>query len=394
MVAAPGRFTDVDEVLERTRRLTEQYEQELRASLPSGATIFDAHVHVGRDIDGMVAPREELVEFLRRSGAERGFAFCMDEPDREPAFRAANDRTLEAAARSEGMIVPFVRLDLSSGPVEEATRCLDLGARGIKLHPRAQRFLLDDQRLEPIFALAAERRVPILIHGGRGLPPIADHLRVLHDAYPEGSLIIAHAGIADLAALSECFAGRQGVYFDTSVWSPIDLMDMYARISPGQVVYASDYPYGQQPGSLLLALRTAQLAGLTEEEIRDMLGRAAARIADNEEPAPLTAPRGPQRLDQPLTFARIHHYLAMATPLLWTRQADTIGVLGLALNTCAERDGYVEERERIAELLDTARDLWRTLPEAKDEAEARGLTRATFRLIHIADILTLTVGAD
>ena len=63
----------------------------------------------------------------------------------------------------------------------------------------------------------------------------------------------------------------------------------------------------------------------------------------------------------------------MATPLLWTRQADTIGVLGLALNTCAERDGYVEERERIAELLDTARDLWRTLPEAEDEAEARGL---------------------
>ena len=372
----------------------ERYEEELRASLPTGASIFDAHVHVGRDIDGMVAPREELVEFLRRSGAERAFAFCMDEPDREPSFTAANDRTLQAAERSEGLLVPFVRLDLASEPVEEATRCLDKGARGIKLHPRAQRFLLDDQRLEPIFALAAERRVPILIHGGRGLPPIAKHLRRLHDAYPEGSLIIAHAGIADLAALSECFAGRQGVYFDTSVWSPIDLMDMYARISPGQVVYASDYPYGQQPGSLLLALRTAQLAGLTEDEIRDMLGRSAARIADGEKPAPLTAPRGPGRLDQPLTFARIHHYLAMAIPLLWTRQTDTIGVLGLALNTCAEQDGHIEERERIAELVDTARDLWRTLPEAEDESEARGLTRATFRLIHIADILTLTVGAD
>jgi hypothetical protein len=84
----------------------------------------------------------------------------------------------------------------------------------------------------------------------------------------------------------------------------------------------------------------------------------------------------------------------MAIPLLWTRQADTIGVLGLALNTCAERDGYVAERERIAELVDAASDLWRTLPEARDESEARGLTRATFRLIHIADILTLTVGAD
>ena len=135
--------------------------------------------------------------------------------------------------------------------------------------------------------------------------------------------------------------GRPRVYFDTSVWSAIDLLDMFGRVAPGQVLYASDYPYGQQPGALLLALRTAMSAGLSEEEVRDMLGRSAARIADDEEPTPLVEPRGPRRFDQPLTFARIHHYLAMATPLLWTRQADTIGVLGLALNACAERDGYV-----------------------------------------------------
>src|SRR4029453_2036248 len=84
------------------------------------------------------------------------------------------------------------------------------GARGIKLHPRAQRFLLDDQRLEPIFALAAERRVPILIHGGRGLPPIAAHLRRLHAASPGGALILAQGGIAALPALAERFAGKAG----------------------------------------------------------------------------------------------------------------------------------------------------------------------------------------
>jgi predicted TIM-barrel fold metal-dependent hydrolase len=381
----------VEAVLERARGLVELYEEEARGLLPSGTTLFDAHVHVGRDIDGMVAPYEDLVAFLERWDVERAFAFCMDEPDREPAFRAANDRTLEAAERSKGLLVPFARLDLAATPIEEATRALDAGARGIKLHPRAQGFLLDDQRLEPVFALAAERAVPILIHGGRGLPPIAAHLRKLHEAYPEASLIIAHAGIADLAALSQCFAGRPGVYFDTSVWSPIDLLDMFARISPGQVLYASDYPYGQQPGSLLIALRTALVAGLSEEELRAMLGASAARIAEGDSPAPLTEPRGPRRLEQPLTFARIHHYLAMATPLLWTRQSDTIGVLGLALNACAERDGHVEERERIAELLATARDLWRTLPEAEDEVEVRTLSRATFRLLHIADILTLTL---
>ena len=96
-------------------------------------------------------------------------------------------------------MIPFVRLDLNEEPIAEAERCLDRGARGIKLHPRAQKFALDDERLAPVFAIAAERRVPILIHGGRGLPPIADNLARLVDAYPAAQLIIAHAGIADLS---------------------------------------------------------------------------------------------------------------------------------------------------------------------------------------------------
>ncbi len=78
--------------------------------------------------------------------------FCLDEHDREPAFTGPNDRTLAHAERSQGRLVPFVRLDLTAQPLEEARRCLDLGARGIKLHPRAQAFALSDERLQPIFA--------------------------------------------------------------------------------------------------------------------------------------------------------------------------------------------------------------------------------------------------
>jgi predicted TIM-barrel fold metal-dependent hydrolase len=381
----------VEEAVERARRLLSGYDEELRRVIPEGAELFDAHVHVGRDIDGFVAPYDELMSFLGRYGVGRAFAFCMDEPDREPAFRAANDRTLAAAERSGGTLIPFVRLDLAEEPIEEATRCLDLGARGIKLHPRSQGFLLNDERLAPVFALAAERRVPILIHGGRGLPPISDHLERLVDAYPEAQLIIAHGGIADLADLSEAFGGRAGVFFDTSVWSPIDLLDMFQRVSPEQVLYASDYPYGQQPGSFFISLRTARLSGLSEEQVRDMLGRSAARIANGEPPLEPTPPNGRRTLEQPITFARIHHYLAMATPLLWTRQTDTIGVLGLALNACRERDGFEDERERIADLLACARDLWRTLPETESESDRVELGRLTFRLIHLADILTVTV---
>ncbi len=383
----------MEDVLERAQSLIASYDEELARELPEGTEIFDAHVHLGHDIDGMVGGYDDLGRINDRYGISRCFMFCMDEPDRHPAFRQANNRTLDHAGRSEGRLVPFVRLDLAEEPVEEATRCIDLGARGIKLHPRAQRFLLNDERLAPVFSLAAERRVPILIHGGRGLPPIADHLARLVDRYPDAQLIIAHAGIADLAELADRFGGKAGVFFDTSVWSPIDLLSLFHLVSSEQVVYASDYPYGQQPSSLLIAVKTARLAGFDEDAVRAMLVGNATRIAEGEPPLEPSPPRGGGTFSQPMAFARIHQYLSMATPLLWTRQADTIGVLGLALNACADRDGHLEERERIRDLLTAARDLWRSLPELDDEAEQRIVSRTTFRLVHLADILAVTTGA-
>jgi predicted TIM-barrel fold metal-dependent hydrolase len=384
----------VDDLFERAQVLIAEYDRELRATVPEGADVFDAHVHLGLDIDGFRGVYEELEKELDSYGASRCFMFCLDEPDRHPGFRAPNDRTLEFGRRSNGRFIPFVRLDMGESPIEEAERCLDLGARGIKLHPRAQRFLLNDERLAPVFALAAERRVPILIHGGRGLPPIADHLHRLVDAHPDAQLIIAHAGIADLAALASHFSGKAGVFFDTSVWSPIDLLDFFHQVPPEQVLYASDYPYGRQPSSLLIALRTAMQAGFSDDDLRNMLAGNANRIADGEAPLEPTRPRGSDTFTQPMAFARIHQYLSMATPLLWTRQPDTIGVLGLALNACDERNGRPDELEQIRELISTARDLWRGLPEVEEEADRVRVSRATFRLIHLADIYAVTTNGQ
>jgi predicted TIM-barrel fold metal-dependent hydrolase len=378
------------DAIERAQALLDGYAAVALSELPEGADVVDAHTHLGTDIDGMVGDLDELLDVQRRAGISRSFVFCLDEPDRRPSFSAANDRTLDYAERANGALVPFVRLDLNEGPVEEAVRCLDRGARGIKLHPRAQRFLPDDPRLEPVFALASERGVPILIHGGRGLPPIADSLARLVERY-SSTLIIAHAGIVDLAGLARHFCGRGGVFFDTSVWSALDLLDLYRLVSPEQILYASDYPYGRQPNSLLMAMRTARAAGLDEAQLRAMLAESARRIADREPPLPLSPPRGPEEVAQPITFARIHQYLSMAATLLWTRQQDTIGLLGLALNACDERsNGHKEATEQIRQLLVATRDLWTLAAESDDEAFRVRTNRGAFRLLHLANILSVT----
>jgi uncharacterized protein len=374
--------------------LVARYDNEVKRLLPADADLFDAHLHLGRDIDGMVGDYDQLETMMAKQGVTHAFMFCLDEPDRHPAFRDANDRTLAYAARSGGRLIPFVRLDLNESPLEEAARCLDLGARGIKLHPRAQRFDAADERLAPVFALAAERRVPILIHGGRGLPPIAAGLASLVERYPDATLIIAHAGIADLAHLARAMAGRRNVFFDTSTWSPIDLLDFYRQIPPEQVLYASDYPYGQYVTSLFLALRTAQLAGYDDAQLRDLLAGNAMRIAAGQElPEPTHPVGGADTLAQPMQLARIHQYISLCMALLWTQQPDTMGVLGLAINTCAERNGRPDTVDRICDLLEAARDLWATWTDLDTEAERFQAGRLTARLVHLADIEAVTGAA-
>jgi predicted TIM-barrel fold metal-dependent hydrolase len=379
--------------LDKAKTLVEAYDAELRAELPRGAELFDAHTHLGHDIDGMHGSYDELTALLERYGFTGAFVFCLDEPDREPGFCVPNDRTLAHADRSGGKLIPFVRLDLTKGPLDEARRAIDLGARGIKLHPRAQAFALDDERLGPIFDLARERSVPILIHGGRGLPPIAEHLEALVRRFEGVRLIVAHAGIADMAGLAGRLGGIQGVFFDTSVWSAIDLLDLFRQVPPEQVVYASDFPYGRQPNSLLVSTRTARLASFDDRQLRDMLGATARRIAENEPLPELTSPRGETALHQPLTFARIHQYISMAVPQLWMRQTDAVGALGLAVNASRERDGHAEASERIEELLVTASQLWRDGDgSASDEERTRAMRRA-IQLVNLADLIAVTTRA-
>ena len=180
--------------------------------------------------------------------------------------------------------------------------------------------------------------------------------------------------------------------FDTSTWSPVDLLDFYRQIPPEQVVYASDFPYGQQPGSLLIALKTARYAGYDDDQLRGDArpGPRTRSPTATSFPTP-TKPVGRDTYTQPMQLARIHQYLSMTIPLLWTRQADTIGVLGLAINACAERNGHGDAIGRIEELLVAARDLWLTVPEIDDEvAAAADATRYVHRLVHIADIEAVT----
>ena len=245
-----------------------------------GLQFFDAHTHVGQnDPDGMKQTTEELLEVVRIPPACGGFVFPFHEPD---GYTAANDAVIEDAARSEGRLVALCRVDPNDDAVAEARRAIAAGARGIKLHPRAEQFPLDHPQIRELFALADEGQLPVLIHAGRGIPALGAHAVELAGEFPGARIILAHAGITDLSWIWRVAADLPNLLFDSSWWMPADLLALYSLVPPGQIVFASDMPYGHTLASGAAQVRVMLQAGLSADQIRLVASGQSLHIAAGE----------------------------------------------------------------------------------------------------------------
>ena len=266
---------------------------EVRELLPDDCVVVDAHTHLGLDEDGRSLDLGGLLGALDQlAPGARACVFPLHDPERRPAYRVPNDRVLAWARESDGRLVPFCRLDPREEPVEEAQRCFALGARGIKLHPRAQDFTFGEPSSEAIFEVAADAGVPILIHAGRGLGPM-DELAALALRHPDVPIVLAHAAIADQGMFASRLGDHPSVYYDTSCFSALDVVELFARVPAERIVFASDIPYGRPVPSMYLALRAAKYAGLDEHERGLVAGRTIGSLVDGQPPVPPTAPRVP-----------------------------------------------------------------------------------------------------
>ena len=242
--------------------------------MPGGVEIFDAHTHIGaNDPDGFRCTAR-AARRARAAGA-RGVVFPMHEPDGYPP---ANDRVIEEAerARTAGWS-PFCRLDPADDAAGRGRALPGRRARaGIKLHPRAEDFALDHPALRDVFALADERRLPVLVHAGRGIPALGRHAVELCGRYPGLRLILAHAGICDLAWIWRDGADLpQPLLRHLVVVAQRPAGAVRARAARARSCSRSDAPYGTPDDcAAVLGLRYALQVGL---DARSRSGRVIGR---------------------------------------------------------------------------------------------------------------------
>lgn len=243
--------------------------------LPAGAEIVDAHVHLGRDRDGHDLAVEGLLADLDRHAIGSAVCFPPDDPGDDGQFSLANRAVARAAAESGGRVIPFCRVDPRRPGAEEAMeRAAREGARGLKLHPVAQRFRPEDPAVVVVVRAAAARGWPVLIHAGFGARALAGPIATLADAAPGATLILAHGGRGDARALANVAASRARVMFDTSLAALADLV----ALPPERLCFGSDRPYGEHASALALVGAAAKVAGWSESQTRAVLGGNLRRL--------------------------------------------------------------------------------------------------------------------
>ncbi len=252
----------------------------------------------------------------------------------EPAgYPPANDFVIEAAAGSDGLLVPFCRVKPGDRALVEAERALALGARGIKLHPRAEQFTLDHPDVPKLFALAHDRTLPILIHAGRGIPAFGEHVIAYAREYPNARVILAHAAVSDLAWIWRACVDLPNVLFDTAWWISQDLMALFTLVPPAQIVFASDAPYGMTGVAAASQLRLALQAGLTADQVALIASGQALQIAHGQSLAVTGPAVGERERASHLLLDRVANYLQVGA-LLEFRTGDGSELVALAELAC------------------------------------------------------------
>ncbi len=317
-----------------------------------GLTLFDSHTHLGdRDPDGSHLPLEGLLDALGQTGAS-----AVTFPLMDPAgYREANTAVIAAAAASEGRLVPFCRVDPREDPAPELARCFAAGAKGVKLHPRAEDFDLRHAGVRAVMATAAERGAPVVVHSGLGIPSLGRDALWLAEQFPEAPLILAHVAEPDLAWIWRELDGHPNLFIDTAWWNPADHIALFSHVPPGHILLGSDTPYGTTVAAAIVAMATALGTGLSPAQVEAVCGGQLRRLlAGGATPETLDlgpAPGAP--LPRSPLVERVFTLLVGSLARMRTAAAseDLLELARLGCDVGADEPGAAALAE-VAELLD------------------------------------------
>lgn len=229
-----------------------------------GHYVIDSHCHVYPDkiAERAVAGTGNFynVKFacdgrestLRRVAAEAGIDHCVIQsvatsPHQVKSINEFIARTVEEGG---GVFTGLGTLHPDSEDMKgDVLHLMDLGLRGVKLHPDIQAFKIDDYRCLRIYELCEEYGLPILMHTGDKRYDYSNpnRLKPILEIYTGLKVIGAHLGGWSIyEQASEELKGIPNLWFDCSstfYWLDKNkAKEIIYKLGTDRVLFGTDYP--------------------------------------------------------------------------------------------------------------------------------------------------------
>lgn len=247
----------------------------------AGLRVVDIHVHMqpwgmhpAAVASAMEAGREDValirtfidsprafLAYLDDSGIDRVAIINYVSPDVMGFTAEVNDWCARYCAEAPDRLIAFgsVHPRFTDDPAGETERVLDLGIRGLKIHPPHQLFDVNDYRtggpgagIGEVFRVAEERGVPVMIHTGTSVFPGARNVHAdpmpaddVGVDFPRLRVILAHAGRPLHGGAAFFLVRRHPNFFlDLSSIPPRRLLGFVPRLAEiaDRCLWGSDWP--------------------------------------------------------------------------------------------------------------------------------------------------------
>ncbi|MGI6278941.1 MAG: amidohydrolase family protein [Acutalibacteraceae bacterium] len=266
----------------------------------NGIYVIDAHCHIypekiaakavagtDRFYGGKSVGTGTVGDLLER-GAEAGIdRFIVQSVATTPKqVRSINDFIASQVSENPQRFIGFGTLHPDSEDINgDVEHLMELGLKGVKLHPDIQAFKIDDYRCLKIYEICEQKGLPILMHTGDYRFDYSNPNRLLPilDIYENLTVIGAHLGgwsVWDEAC--EKYAGKPKFYVDCSssfsYLKPEKALEIIRRYGADRVLFGTDYPMWSPKAELeyFLAL------GLDEHEKECILNINAKKLLNLE----------------------------------------------------------------------------------------------------------------
>lgn len=230
-------------------------------------TYIDVHSHIYPEAISLKAT-ESTCRFYNVTTRHNGTARELLELDREVGIsrsvllpvsvnpvhtESINNFTLRECAEHPEFI-PFATMHAANENMEElASRFVEQGFKGVKLHPDMQSFNADDERLFPLYDII-QGKLPLMLHSGDPRYNCSHPERIRHilHEFPRLVVIAAHMGgwstqeiaLPLLRNEERCFTDTSSALSSMTVEKAMEYINAYGV---DRVMFGSDYPI-EDPG--------------------------------------------------------------------------------------------------------------------------------------------------